>query len=262
MGSLPNLNQSSDVNISVPLIATPLIATPLVPTSLISTPSHPVAPQDNSSTKQPRTILHEPAPANHTVFAFPPNRETLGGTAYLIVEEVNILVDCPSWNADNQAFLAAQGGVDWLFITHRGGMGNVRAIQAAWNCPIVVQEQEAYLLPGLPLTPFHRDLTLSAQSRVFWTPGHSPGSACLYHQGFGGVLFSGRHLLPSSEGGVGPLRTSKTFHWPRQQQSVQRLLAEFTPDTLQKICPGAYTGFLRRRGFVEAAYEQLRASSE
>jgi glyoxylase-like metal-dependent hydrolase (beta-lactamase superfamily II) len=229
---------------------------------MISTPFPPASPQGNPHAKQPRTILHEPAPSDHTVFAFPPNRETLGGTAYLIVEEVNILVDCPSWNTDNQAFLEAQGGVDWLVITHRGGLGNGRAIQAAWRCPIVVQEQEAYLLPGLTLTPFHHNLTLSAQSRVFWTPGHSPGSACLYHQGFGGVLFSGRHLLPSPEGDFGPLRTSKTFHWPRQQQSVQRLLAEFTPDTLQKVCPGAHTGFLRQRGFVDDAYEQLQASTE
>ncbi len=246
MGPLPDLSQplspSYDGNLFVPV--------------------SPTSPQGSAAYKQPRSILHEHAQHNHTqvdraVFAFPPNRETLGGTAYLIVEEVNVLVDCPSWNADNQAFLEAQGGVDWLVLTHRGGLGRVREIQKAFNCSVAIQEQEAYLLPGLGLTTFQHDLVLSAHSRLLWTPGHSPGSACLYHSGWGGVLFSGRHLLPSPEGRLAPLKTSKTFHWPRQLQQVQRLLSEFSPETLQKVCPGGNTGFLRGRGFVENAYAVL-----
>ncbi len=225
----------------------------------------PLAP---AAAKQPRSILHEPAPpepgqttAGATVFAFPPNRETLGGTAYLIVEEVNILVDCPSWNADNQSFLAAQGGVDWLVITHRGGMSNVRQMQQALNCRVAVQEQEAYLLPDPRLqahiTSFGAELALSVHSQMLWTPGHSPGSACLYFDRLGGVLFSGRHLLPDPQGRLGPLKTSKTFHWPRQLQSVQHLLARFTPETLQTVCPGGNIGFLRGRGRVANAYAEL-----
>ncbi|MGL5193174.1 MAG: MBL fold metallo-hydrolase, partial [Chroococcales cyanobacterium] len=42
--------------------------------------------------KQPRAVLDN-------IFAFSPNRETLGATAYLIVENnANILVDCPPWD--------------------------------------------------------------------------------------------------------------------------------------------------------------------
>jgi glyoxylase-like metal-dependent hydrolase (beta-lactamase superfamily II) len=227
----------------------------------------PTASPGTVSPKQPRPILHEPAqpgqtPVDSTVFAFPPNRDTLGGTAYLIVEEVNILVDCPAWNADNQAFLEAQGGVDWLVLTHRGGMGSVRDIQQALHCAIAIQEQEAYLLPNLALTTFHQDLSLSPHSRLIWTPGHSPGSTCLYHSAWGGVLFSGRHLLPNPQGILTPLKTSKTFHWPRQLRNVQRLLTEFTPETLQKVCPGGNTGFLRGRGLVEDAYAVLQAQCQ
>lgn len=50
------------------------------------------------SPKVPRLILED-------IYAFPPNREILGGTAYLIVNKSgNILVDCPAWDAENQGF--------------------------------------------------------------------------------------------------------------------------------------------------------------
>ena len=55
--------------------------------------------------KAPRLVLP-------SIYAFGPNRETLGGTAYLIVENTgNILVDCPLWEEKNQDFLQSQGGV-------------------------------------------------------------------------------------------------------------------------------------------------------
>ncbi len=214
--------------------------------------------QTVSAPKQPRLLLHQPGDRS-TIFAFPPNRETLGGTAYLIVEAVNILVDCPAWNDVTRDFLHAQGGVHTLFLTHRGGIGQARQLQQAFGCQLLLQEQEAYLLPGLPVTPFGQAFTLTPQSRILWTPGHSPGSACLYHSNYGGVLFSGRHLLPSPQGNLLPLKTSKTFHWRRQLNSVQKLVSEFQPDTLQVVCPGANIGFLRGRSLVDNAYEKLKA---
>jgi len=210
--------------------------------------SHP-EPQSLSG-KTPRRVFD-------SIFAFPPNRDTLGGTAYLIVENnSNILVDCPAWNLVNQDFLSQQGGVQWLVITHRGGIGNLSQIQQALGCQVLVQEQEAYLVP-LAVTSFRNEFHLSAQSQVLWTPGHSPGSACLYHSGFQGVLFSGRHLLPNQHGQPVPLRTSKTFHWPRQLQSVKKLRDRFTAETFSYLCPGANTGFLRGKRTIERAYEQL-----
>ncbi|XGV95820.1 MAG: MBL fold metallo-hydrolase [Leptolyngbya sp. BL-A-14] len=220
----------------------------------------PQSPVDRATTpvKQPRLVLQQPDD-RAALFAFPPNRETLGGTAYLIVGAVNILVDCPAWNDTTQQFLQAQGGVHTLFLTHRGGIGEVKPIQQAFGCQVVIQEQEAYLLPGLAVTPFEQTLALTPQIQAIWTPGHSPGSSCLYHSDFGGVLFSGRHLLPSPQGNLLPLKTSKTFHWRRQLKSVQKLLNQFQPETLQWVCPGANIGFLRGRSLVEKAYEALGA---
>jgi glyoxylase-like metal-dependent hydrolase (beta-lactamase superfamily II) len=204
-----------------------------------------------SEPKAPRTVFE-------TIFAFPPNRGTLGGTAYLLLEETgNILIDCPAWDEANRAFLETQGGIQWLFLTHRGGMSKAKEIQQAMQCHLLVQEQEAYLLPGLEITSFEAEFQLSPTSEAIWTCGHSPGSACLYHRRYGGVLFSGRHLLPNTQAALVPLRISKTFHWPRQLQNVQKLRDRFTPDSLSYVCPGANTGFLRGRRAIEQAYQQL-----
>jgi glyoxylase-like metal-dependent hydrolase (beta-lactamase superfamily II) len=107
------------------------------------------------------------------------------------------------------------------------------------------------------VTVFEREFALSDRMKAFWTPGHSPGSSCLYDSRSGGVLFSGRHLLPNREGAPVPLKTAKTFHWPRQINSVKSIIDRFSPSTLQYICPAANTGFLRSKGSIARAYEQL-----
>lgn len=212
-------------------------------------------------TKTPQTVFD-------TVFAFPPNKETLGGTAYLILEKsannldsdrpyANILIDCPAFNEVNRDFITQQGGIKTLFITHRGGMANVREFQQAFGAQVLIQEQEAYLLPGIETKTFHRACALSQTSRVLWTAGYSPGSACLYHNQYGGLLFTGRHLLPDRNGDPRPLRRSKTFHWPRQLRNAQEILTEFDAATLSYICPGASTGFLRGDKKIDKAYQRL-----
>lgn len=182
----------------------------------------------------------------------------MGGVSYLILENFgNILVDCPAWDGENQEFLQANGGIRWLFLTHRGAIGKAKEIQKKFDCALVIQEQEAYLLPGLEVTTFQQELTLSPTSQAIWTPGHSPGSACLYHSDYDGVLFTGRHLLPNQTGAPVPLRISKTFHWRRQIDSVRKLRDRFSPATLNHLCPGANTGFLRGERTIDRAYEWL-----
>ncbi len=221
----------------------------------------------SNTTKPPRAVFPDEVPsggslqsdfAQESIFAFPPNRDTLGGTSYLIVRnEGNILIDCPALDQTNQNFLGAHGGLRWLFLTHRGAIGKTAEIQQTFGCEVLIQEQEAYLLPGLTLTTFRQKFTLDASTQVIWTPGHSPGSSCLYYSELGGILFSGRHLVPNQQGEPVPLRTAKTFHWPRQINSLQLLLERFTPETLRYICPGANTGFLRGKRFIDQAYQRL-----
>jgi glyoxylase-like metal-dependent hydrolase (beta-lactamase superfamily II) len=229
----------------------------------IPEPRLPELAQRHSPDKLPKLIFDNQNIAHSsTVFSFSPNRDTLGGTAYFIVEEVNILIDCPAWNDINQHFLQQQGGVQWLVLTHRGAIGKAKEIQQTFGCNILIQEQEAYLLPGLTVTSFHQEFQLTPQSRTIWTAGHSPGSSCLYYSGFGGILFTGRHLLPTPQASIMPIKTAKTFHWRRQLQNIQKLVSEFTPETLRYFCPGANSGFLRGKSYIDQAYWHLSEINE
>ena len=202
--------------------------------------------------KVPRLILPG-------IFAFTPNRDTLGATSYLIVDKSgNVLFDCPNWNETNQQFIQSQGGIKSLIVSHRGGIGkNVAQMQQTLECAVIMQEQEAYLLPEVEVISFADRLNVGSDLELIWTPGHSPGSSCLYSQQQGGILFTGRHLLPKSPREIVPLRTAKTFHWRRQLKSITDLRDRFNSDTLKYILPGANTGYLRGKGYLDNAYEQL-----
>ena len=207
----------------------------------------------SANTKSPRLILPG-------IFAFAPNRDTLGATSYFIVNKIgNILLDCPAPNQTNQEFIQAQGGVNSLVITHRGSIGkSVLEMQKTLNCQVIMQEQESYLLPEVDVTSFGDNLAINGVELI-WTCGHSPGSSCLYTSQQGGILFTGRHLLPKSQTEIVPLRTAKTFHWNRQLNNVKLLRDRFSVDTLEYILPGANTGYLRGKGYIDNAYEQLSA---
>ncbi len=217
----------------------------------------PPVPSSSARSKLPQLVFETADPA---VYAFAPNRETLGGTAYLIDEpNGSILVDTPAWTDENQQFLAAQS-VKWLFLTHRGGIGKTLvALQQKLQCQVLIQEQEAYLIPEVESCTFQHNYMLTDTIEALWTPGHSPGSSCLYTTIHGGTLFSGRHLLPNHHGHPQPLRTAKTFHWPRQLNNVAALRNRFSSDTLNYICPGASIGLLRGSYTMAAAYQKLMA---
>lgn len=97
--------------------------------------------------KYPKLILEN-------IFAFAPNRDTLGGTSYLLIHPLgNILVDCPFWSEENKDFCLSHG-VKYLFVTNRDGISkHISHIKKELHCELVIQEQEAYLLPNL--VPLH-----------------------------------------------------------------------------------------------------------
>jgi glyoxylase-like metal-dependent hydrolase (beta-lactamase superfamily II) len=201
------------------------------------------------------------ADASPAVYAFAPNRETLGGTAYLLSDPGgSILIDSPAWNVENQQFLADLAyPVKWLFLTQRGGIGQkLLALQQTLQCQVLIQEQEAYLIPEVVCTTFAQTYDLTPTITAIWTPGHSPGASCLYSASHGGILFSGRHLLPDRQGHPVPLRTAKTFHWPRQLRSITALRDRFSTTPLEYICPGASIGWLRGALAIDQADSHLR----
>ncbi|WAS05528.1 hypothetical protein LQF76_01160 [Gloeomargaritales cyanobacterium VI4D9] len=194
-----------------------------------------------------------PKPILDGIFAFPPQRHTLGGTSYFIVGETlglagNLLIDCPAW--DFHPWCRSQGGIQHLLLTHRDGADRIPQWQQEFHCPIVTQQQEAYLYPGVWVHPFAQTLTVMPGVTMIWTPGYSPGSSCIYLERSGGVLFTGRHLLPNPQGKLSLLATRKTFHWLRQQRSCEWLKTWLGKRPVTYFCPGANTGFLRGQGWV------------
>ena len=228
------------------------------------------------------------------IFAFRPNREALGGTSYLIVRSParpsatdrdtgqiptgssgndsssqyeNVLVDCPAPTAAAIDRIQELGGVHWLLLTHRTAMGKpgsskacIAQIANQFNCQIIVQEQEAYLLPHLEVRSFRDVLHLAPDLQCIWTPGHTPGSTCVFYSGQGGVLFTGRHLLPNEEGQLMPIRQPKTFHWSRQLRSINWLLETIVSPAPEWICPGGNLGNLRGEKLMDSGRARLQES--
>lgn len=199
------------------------------------------------------------------VYAFRPNRESLGGTAYLIKHPAgNCLIDCPA----PEQLEGFTESVRWLIVTHRSAIGTPAAsqgclakAQAALQCEIIIHEQEAYLTPHLAVTPWHTDWPLAPGLNLIWTPGHSPGSCCVFLDRADGILFSGRHILPTLQGELGPQRQTKTFHWRRQLQSCLKLLDVIPAPAPAWLCPGGNTGYLRGEKCVAGARSRLAAQA-
>jgi len=189
------------------------------------------------------------------LWLFAPSRDSQGGSSWLLEAGAwggsgDLLVDCPGYTEANLAMLRRRTelvGLGTLVLTSREGHGRCRRLQEALGWPVLVQEQEAYLLPGVEAcTTFAAEHALAPGVALLWTPGPTPG-ACVLHVRNGALdgLFCGRLLVPTGPAALAPLRTPRTFHWPRQLASLERLrqwLPEGSPDW---IASGAGLGALR-----------------
>jgi hypothetical protein len=198
------------------------------------------------------------------LWLFAPSRDSQGGSAWLLeTPDLDLLIDCPALSQANLAFLASRGrhagaaGAGRIVLTGRDGHGRCRRLQEQLGWPVVVQEQESYLLPGVdPLLTFASDWELAPGVRLLWTPGPSPGACVLHALGPGPAgdgLFCGRLLVPVGPGSLAPLRRRNTFHWPRQVASLERLIRWLPAGSPGWIASGAGLGALRGGRIVTGA---------
>jgi glyoxylase-like metal-dependent hydrolase (beta-lactamase superfamily II) len=198
------------------------------------------------------------------LWLFAPSRESQGGSAWLLeAAGADLLIDCPAYTRANLRFLAARTRA-WIVLTGRAGHGRCRHLQQPLGWPVLVQEQEAYLLPGVQaLHTFASEHRLAEGVRLLWTPGPSPG-ACVVHVHRPGVsgldgLFCGRLLVPVGPARLAPLRRRGTFHWGRQLRSLERLCRWLPSGSPDWIASGAGLGALRGPKLVERGSELLAA---
>ncbi len=207
-----------------------------------------------------------PRPVRSDLWLFAPNRDNQGGSAWFLEHsDGDLLVDVPALTEANLAFLQHRPRPGQIVLTGRYGHGRCRALQEALGWPVLVQEQEAYLLPGVKgLETFGREHALAPGLQLLWTPGPSPGS-CVLHalgggaggNGHGGGLFCGRLLVPVAPGRLEPRRSRRTFHWPRQIASLRALRAWLPAGTPGWIASGAGLGALRGETLVGKGEELL-----
>jgi glyoxylase-like metal-dependent hydrolase (beta-lactamase superfamily II) len=204
------------------------------------------------------------------LWLFAPNRDNQGGSAWFLEHsDGDLLIDVPALTEANLAFLQHRPRPGQIVLTGRDGHGRCRALQEALGWPVLVQEQEAYLLPGVKaLKTFGIEHALTPGLRLLWTPGPSPGACVLHALGAdaggaddGGGLFCGRLLVPVAPGRLEPRRSRRTFHWPRQIASLRALRAWLPADTPGWIASGAGLGALRGESLVGSA-EALLADLE
>ncbi|MCP9915227.1 MBL fold metallo-hydrolase [Cyanobium sp. ATX 6F1] len=200
-----------------------------------------------------------PQPVQDNLWVFAPSRDSQGGTAWwqaLPGGGGGVLIDCPGYTEANLTFLRErQSGR--ILLTSREGHGRCRRFQEALGWPVLVQEQEAYLLPGVArLETFAEEAEPQPGVRLLWTPGPTPG-ACVVLALEAGGLFCGRLLVPTGVNQLAPLRTARTFHWPRQRRSLERLRRWLPPGAPDWIASGAGLGALRGEKLISGGRRLL-----
>jgi len=190
-----------------------------------------------------------PQQIHPSLWLFPPNRDCRGGSSWwLNCDPEPVLIDCPPLTEASISALRDLAGdrPARILLTSREGHGRVRRLQERLGWPVLVQEQEAYLLPGVtPLETFSTTHTTAAGLRLLWTPGPSPGSCVVHAPAPWELLFCGRLLIPVAVGRLAPLRHRRTFHWPRQRQSLEELRRWLPADSSPALASGAGLGALR-----------------
>lgn len=211
---------------------------------------------------QPTAAGRPPRLVREGLWLFAPSRDSQGGSAWWLEVpaaggRAGLLVDVPAHNEANLAFLQERvaglaGGR--IVLTGREGHGRLRRFQEALGWPVHVQEQEAYLLPGVQrLEPFAAEHRLEPGLDLLWTPGPTPGAAVLLASApvvAEPILFCGRLLSPVAPAQLAPLRTRRSFHWGRWLRSLERLRGWLPPEQPCWLASGAGLGALRGEALV------------
>lgn len=162
---------------------------------------------------------------------------SFGATSWLLLRPAgNVLIDVPRFTAPLVRRLEQQGGVRWLFLTHRDDVDGHAQFAAHFGCERLLHRGDhgaatagvERLLDGD--APIELDDDLVALP----TPGHTRGSTCLLARTPAGadpaiappLLFSGDHLAwDDATARPYGFRDACWHSWPQLIESTRRLVA-------------------------------------
>ena len=155
------------------------------------------------------------------------SEQSFGAWSYLIQRpEGNVLVDSPRAAEPLMTRLEALGGVATMVLSHRDDVADHAAYHVRFGCERVMHRADGFACLER-LVDGDEPIRLAEDLLLIPTPGHTAGSTCLLYREF---LFTGDHLWwnPARER-LSASRTYKWHSWPRQLDSLEKLLAfDFT----------------------------------
>ncbi len=160
------------------------------------------------------------------IFVFPPKDPKGVVSWWLDSHPAPVLIDCPelSTKVINDLKKLSGKSAPEIILTNRNSHGEISLLCKELGWPVIIQEQESYLLPDIEtLHTFEEEFTTTAGLQVIWTPGPTPGSCIAYASSPWNVLFCGRLLIPVAKKQMDFVRTRMTFHWTMQQKSIKKL---------------------------------------
>ncbi|HWP83992.1 MAG TPA: MBL fold metallo-hydrolase [Terriglobia bacterium] len=154
------------------------------------------------------------------------SRDSYGASSYLIVRnEGNVLVDSPRFASRLVRRIEQLGGVRWMFLSHIDDIADHALFHRHFGCERIIHERETPASSEMEWTlAGEAPLPLGPGLLAIPTPGHTRGHTVLLYQDQ--FLFTGDHLWWSpARQQLAASRAYCWYSWPKQVESVERLLA-------------------------------------
>jgi glyoxylase-like metal-dependent hydrolase (beta-lactamase superfamily II)/ferredoxin len=151
------------------------------------------------------------------------SEDSYGASSWLIRRAGgNVLVDSPRWSSTLADRIDEEGGVAWMFLTHRDDVADHARWRDRFGCERVMHGDDRGRMPIERVIGGHRPVAIDDDLLAVPVPGHTRGScALIYRDTF---LFSGDHVWANDdEDGLECGRDVCWFSWNEQRASMRRL---------------------------------------
>jgi glyoxylase-like metal-dependent hydrolase (beta-lactamase superfamily II) len=146
-----------------------------------------------------------------------------GANSYFILDDDgNWMVDSPRFDSDLLEHFRKEGGLKYIFLTHRDDVGDADRYAKEFGADRIIHEADLVGQPEAEIVLKGKEETSLGPARLIPTPGHTRGHAVLLWREK--YLFTGDHLSWSREERA--LRSFRDFcwySWKAQIRSVEKL---------------------------------------